>query len=85
MGSVLACIRFHESTDTYTDATGNGYFGAYQFLPSTWDTAVTGAGYPEYADGRADLAPSWVQDAAAVWLAENVGWGQWSTAPECGA
>jgi len=89
MVPIFSCIRFHESTDEYGINTGNGYFGAYQMLPGTWDTAVAGAGFGTWdgqvwADGRADLAPPWMQDRAAVWLALHVGWGQWSTAPLCG-
>jgi hypothetical protein len=71
------CIRFHESGGNYRRNSGNGYYGAYQFLPATWNTATRGAGYPQYANGRADLAPPAVQDAAAVWLQARSGWGQW--------
>ena len=41
---------------------GMGITRAYQFLPSTWNESVQGVGYPQYANGRADLAPSYVQD-----------------------
>lgn len=84
LGGTFACIRQHESTDNYSIDTGNGYYGAYQFAPSTWNTAVAGAGYGSYANGRADLAPASVQDAAASWLQAHAGWGQWSTASLCG-
>lgn len=84
-GGIWACIRQHESGGNYSINTGNGYYGAYQFLPSTWNAAVRGAGYPQYANGRADLAPPYVQDAAALWLQAHSGWGQWSTAAGCGA
>ena len=57
LGAVWACIRAHESGDNYATNTGNGYTGAYQMLPHTWDVAVAGAGWPQYANGRADLAP----------------------------
>lgn len=80
-----ACIRDHESGDNYAEDTGNGYSGAYQFLPGTWNAAVTGAGYPQYANGEAYEAPPSVQDAAAQWLQAHEGWGQWSTAAGCGA
>jgi hypothetical protein len=74
---VWPCIRFHESGGNYRRNSGNGYYGAYQFLPATWNTATRGAGYPQYANGRADLAPPAVQDSAAVWLQARSGWGQW--------
>jgi hypothetical protein len=74
---IWSCIRFHESGGNYRRNSGNGYYGAYQFLPATWNTAARGAGYPQYANGRADLAPPTVQDAAAVWLQARSGWGQW--------
>jgi hypothetical protein len=74
---VWSCIRFHESGGNYQRNSGNGYYGAYQFLPASWNAAARGAGYPQYANGRADLAPPFVQDAAAVWLQARSGWGQW--------
>jgi hypothetical protein len=85
LGGVWACIRRLESGNNYAANTGNGYFGAYQFLPGTWNSAVSGAGHPRYENGRADLAPAAVQDAAAVWLQVHSGWSQWSTASRCGA
>ena len=83
--SIWACIRERESGGDYSTNTGNGYSGAYQFLPGTWNAAVTGAGYPQYANGEAWEAPPYVQDAAAQWLQIHSGWGQWSTAAGCGA
>jgi hypothetical protein len=85
LGGIWACIRRLESGNNYAANTGNGYYGAYQFLASTWNSASSGAGYRQYANGRADLAPPAVQDAAAVWLQAHSGWGQWSTASRCGA
>lgn len=79
-----ACIRDHESDDNYADNTGNGYSGAYQFMPSTWDEAVSGAGYGQYANGEAFEAPPAVQNAAALWLYNRDGWAPWSTRYVCG-
>lgn len=84
-GGIWACIRQHESGDDYAEDTGNGYYGAVQWLPSTWDAAATGAGYGAYANGRADLAPPAVQDAVAVYWQSVAGWSQWGTAYGCGA
>jgi hypothetical protein len=84
-GGVWACIRQQESGGNYQENTGNGYYGAYQFSPSTWNESVIGAGFPQYANGRADLAPPYVQDAAAVWLQAHAGWGSWpATSVACG-
>jgi Transglycosylase-like domain len=79
-----ACIRDHESGDNYAEDTGNGYSGAYQFMPSTWDESVSGAGYPQYANGAAYQAPPVVQNAAALWLYDRDGWSPWSTRFVCG-
>lgn len=55
----LRVLRMCESGGNYRINTGNGYYGAYQFLTSTWQSLGTG-----YA--RADLAPPAVQDKAII-------------------
>lgn len=55
----LATLRNCESGGNYKTNTGNGFYGAYQFMDSTWDSLNTG-----YA--RADLAPPSVQDQAII-------------------
>lgn len=72
----VACIREHESGDNYSTNTGNGYYGAYQDLLSTWESHG-GTGLPSDA-------PPAVQDQInyEIWL--SGGWGQWSTAGMCG-
>lgn len=67
-------LRTCESSDTYTEDTGNGYYGAYQFSQATW----TGLGYP----GRPDQEPPAMQDQAAAQLQAEAGWGAW---PACSA
>lgn len=67
----LACTRAHESDTSggYGAVSAGGqYRGAYQFQQRTWDAAVTGAGFGEYAGLPADAAPPEVQDAAAAHL-----------------
>lgn len=59
LGSWLQKLRQCETGGNYQTNTGNGYYGAYQFSTSTWNSLNTG--YP-----RADLAPPSVQDAAIV-------------------
>jgi hypothetical protein len=70
----FAELRQCESGDNYTENTGNGFYGAYQFGASTW----TGLGFP----GRPDQEPPAMQDQAAEELQARSGWGQW---PACSA
>jgi hypothetical protein len=70
----FAALRECESGDNYSDNTGNGYYGAYQFSLQTWQ----GLGYSGLPS---DAAPS-VQDQAAQQLQARSGWGQW---PACSA
>jgi hypothetical protein len=77
LGGVWACIRAHESGGSYTENTGNGYYGAYQFALGTW-RAMGGSGLPS-------SAPPGVQDAMAQQLQARAGWGQWPvTSRMCG-
>lgn len=69
-----SALRFCESTLTYSVDTGNGYYGAYQFDLTTWQT-VGGFGNP--AD-----APPEEQDARARLLYARRGNQPW---PICGA
>jgi hypothetical protein len=72
-----ACIRSHEGW--WTANTGNGYYGAYQFLLSTW-RAVGGQGYPHQASPREQTYRAWLN-----WRANGSRWGgQWGTASACG-
>jgi len=69
---VWAALRTCESGGNYTDNTGNGYYGAYQFSLGTW-RGLGLAGLPSQA------SPA-TQDAAAQRLQARSGWGQW---PAC--
>jgi hypothetical protein len=68
-GDVWARLRRCESGGRYDRNSGNGFYGAYQFLPSTW----RGLGLP----GMPHTAAPEVQDAAARKLQARSGWGQW--------
>lgn len=68
-----ADLRFCESTENYRVATGNGYWGAYQFDIATWSD-MGGTGLPSDA-------PTEEQDARARYLYHLRGWGPW---PVCG-
>jgi hypothetical protein len=67
-------LRECESGNNYRADTGNGFYGAYQFSPSTWSNL----GYP----GRPDQESPAMQDQAAQRLQARSGWGQW---PACSA
>ena len=70
----LAALRQCESGGNYRIATGNGYYGAYQFAPATWRALGYG--------GLPHVAPPKVQDEAAVRLWSVAGWRPW---PGCKA
>lgn len=36
----LACVKMREGGGNYSINTGNGYYGTYQFLKSTWDNTA---------------------------------------------
>jgi hypothetical protein len=40
----LVCTRAHESNGDYSVVSGSGYYGAYQFLPTTWNATAAHAG-----------------------------------------
>lgn len=62
-------LRVCESSNNYRAATGNGYFGAYQYAPQTWRNM----GYA----GRPDRASAKTQDAATTRLHSRQGWKAW--------
>jgi hypothetical protein len=72
--AAFAEIRNCESHDNYSDDTGNGYYGAYQFSLPTW-LGVGGSGLPSAA------APA-IQDALAYKLYQRDGFSPW---PACAA
>ncbi len=66
-------LRFCESGGVYTTNTGNGFYGAYQFTQSTWES-VGGSGDPAAASEAE-------QDARAAQLYAQSGSTPW---PVCG-
>lgn len=66
-------LRQCESGGNYRADTGNGYYGAYQFAPSTW-ASYGPAGNPAQASPEE-------QDRRAQLLFEASGWDPW---PVCG-
>lgn len=71
-GAELARLRQCESTGRYDIATGNGFYGAYQFDLQTWRSLGLG--------GSPQLAQPPLQDAAANALEQSRGWQPW---PSC--
>ncbi|SDO46779.1 Transglycosylase-like domain-containing protein [Nakamurella panacisegetis] len=71
-----ASLRQCESSGDYSINTGNGYYGAYQFDQSTWNS-VGGSGSP------ADASPS-EQDYRALYLYRMRGWSPWTCASLAG-
>lgn len=77
----LSCTRAIESDSSggYGAVSSDGqYRGAYQFLQSTWNGAVAGAGFDQYVGIPAEQVPPAVQDAAAAFLYSvrgNAPWG----------
>lgn len=70
----FARLRQCESGNDYSDNTGNGYYGAYQFSASAWQ----GLGYSGLPS---DASPA-QQDQAAQQLQAQRGWSPW---PSCSA
>lgn len=69
---VWSRLRNCESGGNYRAATGNGFYGAYQFTLSTWSSIGGAQAIDTNGDGRPDTsftnpaqAPPWWQDAMA--------------------
>lgn len=76
--SGASCVRSKEGT--WHSATGNGFYGGYQYLTSTW----LGAGGGLFA-ARADYASPTEQTRVTRAHAMRYGWGEWpNTAAACG-
>ncbi|QNK81421.1 transglycosylase family protein [Nakamurella sp. PAMC28650] len=71
-----ASLRQCESSGNYSIDTGNGYYGAYQFDLSTWQS-VGGSGSP------ANAGPT-EQDYRALYLYRMRGWSPWTCASLAG-
>jgi hypothetical protein len=74
----LACVRQKESGNRYSINTGNGYYGAYQFLPSTWNATAQRAGRPDLVGVLPSNASPADQDAMAQALYATNGRQPWS-------
>jgi hypothetical protein len=77
-GGYLACVRQHESGGRYNINTGNGYYGAYQFLPSTWNATAQRAGRSDLVGVLPSNASPADQDAMAQALYATNGRQPWA-------
>jgi septal ring factor EnvC (AmiA/AmiB activator) len=73
----LVCIRNRESGGNYAAVSPDGYYGAYQFLPSTWDATAVHAGRAELAGVLPSRASVFDQDEIAWALYQWQGKGPW--------
>jgi peptidoglycan hydrolase CwlO-like protein len=74
----LVCTRARESSGDYSAVSPSGYYGAYQFLPSTWDVTVIREGRSDLVGVLPSRASAYDQDEAAWTLYQwqgNAPWG----------
>lgn len=69
--------RMVESTNNYNTFTGNGYLGAYQFAPSTWNSIASRHGLD-----ASDFSPANQDRMADIYANER--YGGWSNVPTTG-
>jgi hypothetical protein len=81
-------LKMCESHNNYSENTGNGFYGAYQFLIKTWRDTLTNLhkmhpdlGYEKWINALPNKAPPEVQDAAAQLQFAVNGRSPW---PSCG-
>ncbi len=73
----LVCTRTRESSGVYTAVSPSGYYGAYQFSPSTWDTTAVHAGRMDLVGVLPSRASVYDQDEMAWSLYQWQGAGPW--------
>lgn len=73
----LVCTRTRESNGQYDAVSPSGYYGAYQFLPSTWDSTVVHAGRLDLVGVLPSRASPFDQDETAWTLYQWQGKGPW--------
>ena len=73
--AVMACIRGAESGNYAESSHPSSGSGAYQYVPSTWETWSSRAGYSGY--DYAYEAPAAVQDAVTVYVLTHGGAHNW--------
>jgi hypothetical protein len=74
----LACTRNRESRGNYSVVSASGlYYGAYQFLRTTWDVTAIHAGRSELVGVQPNTASEYDQDDLAWALYQWQGSGPW--------
>jgi peptidoglycan hydrolase CwlO-like protein len=73
----LVCTRARESGGQYNIVSSSGYYGAYQFLPSTWDSTVVHEGRLDLVGILPSRASQFDQDETAWTLYQWQGKGPW--------
>ncbi len=75
-----ACIRYYESRNEWHLASGNGYYGAYQFLLGTWAAHAPRhwTRYPNLASPAQQTFVAW-----RTYIADGRSWREWGTAGSC--
>jgi peptidoglycan hydrolase CwlO-like protein len=73
----LVCTRARESDGIYTVVSPSGYYGAYQFLPSTWDSTAVHEGRLDLVGVLPSRASQFDQDETAWALYQWQGKGPW--------
>lgn len=81
--AILAALRMCETHGNYQANTGNGFYGAYQFMASTWNRTAQRMGLDEWNGVLPSQAPPAVQDAFVLDNARASGGGFWSQHPGC--
>ena len=78
-GGFLACVRNRESGGNYAvhNSGGSGAAGAYQFLPSTWNSIAASSGRPDLVGVDPASASPADQDAMAQALYAQQGAAPW--------
>lgn len=77
--NTLACIRKHESGNSYTRVSKTGKFrGAYMMHRGYAPEWARRAGYGDWAGTAVDRWPPSVQDAVALHLGKGSNWRAWS-------
>jgi hypothetical protein len=74
----LTCVRARESGGNYSIVSSDGlYYGAYQFLKTTWNSTANHAGRPELVGVQPNLASVYDQDDMAWVLYQWQGAAPW--------
>ena len=73
----LVCTRARESAGDYSVVSSSGYYGAYQFAPTTWDVTSSHAGRLDLVGVLPSAASEYDQDEMAWALYQWQGSAPW--------